>query len=66
VSIKSILICVVKIVVPDPKTPGSLDHQISSGRFPKGATSGAAKSLSLFHITFTAITMTLCFILIVQ
>lgn len=64
-SVKSILTCVVKIVVPDPKTPGTFGDQISSGRFPKGVTNEAAPSLPLFHITITTIAIVLSFILIV-
>ncbi|CAO0797522.1 unnamed protein product [Mucor circinelloides] len=51
--------------VPDPKTPGSLDHQISSGRFPKGTSQAASTSLPFLHITLTTVAITLGFILVV-
>lgn len=37
--LKSKLNTLLFIVMPEPKTPGGLDNQISSGRFPKSASS---------------------------
>ncbi|KAL0144058.1 hypothetical protein V8B55DRAFT_1561409 [Mucor lusitanicus] len=52
-------------IIPDPKPPGGLENQISSGRFPKGANEAASTSLPLFHITFATIAIALGFILVV-
>ncbi|KAL9555299.1 hypothetical protein MBANPS3_002424 [Mucor bainieri] len=52
-------------IVPDPKTPESLNNQISSGRFPKGVNEAAATSLPFLHVTFATIAIALSFILVV-